>query len=230
MAHILNIETALGEARISIAKDGLVIASDSNPTQTDHASWMHVAIEKLVNDSTIAMSDLDAIAVSNGPGSYTGLRVGLSAAKGFCYALNKPLITLNTLELMAFSAIRRLDTDQHTSPVLFCPMIDARRMEVFMAIYDGDRKEVTKPSAMILDQHSFSELLENHKIYFFGNGSAKMKTVVSNQNAFFLDADTDASDLAMLSYSYLRDGKFADTAYAEPFYVKDFYTPSGGFS
>lgn len=163
------------------------------------------------------MKDINAVAVSNGPGSYTGLRIGLSAAKGLCYALQIPLITIGTLQMMAQAA-------KNSEANLFCPMIDARRMEVFTALYDSEGNEVMKPAALILDENSFAEELKESRILFFGNGAGKFKDICSNSNAIFKDIEAEASHLAKISQQKFTAGDFAALAYSEPYYVKEFFT------
>jgi len=224
MSIILNIDTATETAHVSIAKDGIVLKSYPNQTQKDHASFLQPAIQKLCKDTGIELKDIDAIAVTGGPGSYTGLRVGLSSAKGLCYALSKPLIMINTLEVLtasAFSATMGQPVDDST---LFCPMIDARRMEVFTAIYDSRLMEVLSPCAMILDEHSFQDELRKNKVIFFGSGSVKWAAICQEANASFAEVSIRPEAMASLSASFLSMDQFADPAYSEPFYLKDFQT------
>jgi tRNA threonylcarbamoyladenosine biosynthesis protein TsaB len=162
---------------------------------------------------------VDAIAITNGPGSYTGLRIGMATAKGICYALNKPLITLNTLLVMANAA-------KNENADLLCPMIDARRMEVFTAIYTKDLQTVKEPVAMELNEKNFGEELAVNSICFFGNGSDKFKAMKKNQQAFFCDIKMDATSMIVLSEKKFAEKDFADLAYAEPLYLKEFYTPA----
>jgi tRNA threonylcarbamoyladenosine biosynthesis protein TsaB len=218
MSLILNIDTAIENGSVCLAKNDIVIAVTENSNQRDHASWIHMAIQKLLTDNGYKLTDLDSVAVSSGPGSYTGLRVGLSTAKGLCYALNIPLITINTLELMAFSA-----KDQAIE--LISPMIDARRMEVFTAVYNKNMQEIVAPQACILEKDLFSELLKKQSIIFFGNGARKFKPLVQSPNADFPQIETNACHLADISYKFFEKRQFADLAYAEPFYLKGFFTP-----
>ena len=218
MSLILNIDTAVENASICLAKNGIAIETISNPDQKDHASWIHGAIQKLLTDGGYNISGLDAVAVSAGPGSYTGLRVGLSTAKGLCYALKIPLINIKTLLIMTFAA-------KEQAVEFICPMIDARRMEVFTAIYNKNMEEIIPAHARIIDKDLFSELLINHPIIFFGNGSGKFKSLVHSPNAEFPQIETNASHLADLSYHSFKNRDFADLAYSEPFYLKDFYSP-----
>eukprot|EP01035_Chromulina_nebulosa_P008319 gene8319-11275_t len=177
MALILNIDTTGQQGLVTLAKDGVSLASLMDDQPMQHASFLQPAIKKLMADAGYKLSELDVVAVSNGPGSYTGLRVGLASAKGLCHALNKPLITLNTLQVMAKTAIEQNAENPSFKPldsgssVVYCPMIDARRMEVFFALYDGDAKEVLAPSAAIVAEDFLREKLNSMSILFFGNGA-----------------------------------------------------------
>ena len=224
MALLLNIDTATETAVISIAENENVLSSVTNGDQKDHASFLQPAIKELLEKNNKAIGEVNAIAVTAGPGSYTGLRVGMASAKGLCYALHIPLITLNTLEVMGLSAINK--TRDHSS--LYCPMIDARRSEVFAAIYDSTLNEILKPCSMILDISSFSEALKKSKIYFSGSGAIKFKDMLQNENAVFTNDEITPDAMAQLSYKKLIDNDFSDIAYSAPFYLKEFYTPAPG--
>ena len=227
MAVILNIDTALDTACISLAENGKLLQSAINESQKDHAIWIHNAISKLLGESELAMANLDAIGVSIGPGSYTGLRIGLSTAKGLCYPLKIPLITINTLEMMTVSTIKEVEMstpDLLAETLLFCPMIDARRMEVFTAVYDLNLKEVVKPHARILDKNSFEDILMRQKILFWGNGSLKFQKVCQNLHAIFKKMPVNTLALATLTYKSFIGSNSADLAYAEPLYLKEFFT------
>jgi len=218
MALILNIDTAVEAASVCLAKDGGVLSVLKNDKQKDHASWLHVAIKEIFEKNNLDVGSTDAVSVTEGPGSYTGLRIGMATAKGICYALNKPLITLNTLLVMA-SAAKDSETD------LLCPMIDARRMEVFAAVYTKQLSIVKEPAAITLNENSFDEELKEQSICFFGNGSLKFKNIKDHRNAFFGDISFDAAIMASLSEKKFDKNEFADLAYAEPLYLKEFYTP-----
>lgn len=217
MSLILNIDTAVQTASVCLSENEKSLGSKINPLQKDSAAWLHVAINDLFHETNISLSELDAIAVSAGPGSYTGLRVGMATAKGLCYALQKPLIVLNTLQIMAAAA-------QQESTELLCPMIDARRMEVFTAIFDQNVEFVIPTSNIILNESSFQELLQKHSITFFGNGSNKFSPLIHHKNASFKTIEVTATamiDLANAKY-FLRN--FAELAYSEPLYGKDFHS------
>lgn len=217
MGLILNIDTALDIASICLAKDGMPLYFASNEQQKDHAKWLHPAIAASLRNEEVAISNVDAIAITIGPGSYTGLRVGLATAKGLCYVLNIPLITIGTLEMIAF-AVKDEATD------LICPLIDARRMEVFTAVYDKKMTSITEPQALIINENSFIELLSSHHIVFCGNGRSKLQSVISNKNAGFSGTTGNASNLAELSWTCFSQKQFADLAYTEPLYLKEFYS------
>ncbi len=219
MALILNIDTAVNTASICLAKDGEPLQFLINNDQKDHAAWLHSTIQKMIAAAGFAITDLEAIAVTIGPGSYTGLRVGLSAAKGLCFALNIKLITINTLEVMA-NAIKEDEAD------FFCPLIDARRMEVFMAVYNKKMEEVIKPCALVIEADSFDELLKTGKVVFVGNGSEKLKHHIVHPNIIFNKKVITAAEMVSLSEKLFLKKTFADLAYVEPFYIKEFYSPA----
>lgn len=218
MATLLNIDTAVETASVCLSNDIDVIGFSINENQKDHAAWLHTAIHDMVQGAGISINELDAIAISIGPGSYTGLRIGLATAKGLCYALDIPLITIGTLEMMA-NAVNKKKGEW------ICPLIDARRMEVFAAVYDGSLQEMVKPCAMIVDKNSFADLLSSHPVIFCGNGSKKLQAVLSDPNAIFSPHLATAVDLRQLSFSYFREKRFAGLAYTEPMYIKEFYSP-----
>ena len=226
MAIILNIDTALNSACISLSENEKGLGYALNGTAKDHAAWIQPAIYKLIKESGIKMSDLSAIGVCIGPGSYTGLRIGLSTAKGLCFALKIPLIAINTLETIASSAMNDIQTENldFTSDLLICPMIDARRMEVFTAVYDSSVEEIYEPHSRILDALSFDELLERQKMLFLGNGSLKFQQVCQNANAIFKKLALNPFALSGLTYKNFIGNNFATLAYAEPLYLKEFFT------
>ncbi|MET0392129.1 MAG: tRNA (adenosine(37)-N6)-threonylcarbamoyltransferase complex dimerization subunit type 1 TsaB [Chitinophagaceae bacterium] len=217
MATILNIDTSVDTASVCLSQDGHSIGYDSNEVQQDQAAWLHPAIQNMIAGAGMKLAALQAVAVTIGPGSYTGLRIGLSAAKGLCFSLSIPLIAVNTLEMMA-SAVKEEEAD------LLCPLIDARRMEVFTAVYDRNLVPVIGPTAMLITGPAFDELLATKTIVFSGNGSLKLKPVLHHPNAKFSDRKASASELAVLSEQYYRQEKFAGLAYSEPLYLKEFYT------
>jgi tRNA threonylcarbamoyladenosine biosynthesis protein TsaB len=221
VATILNIETATGVCSVALAVDGKVVAIKESYTKNSHAELITLFCEAVVNEAGIGFHELDAVAVSKGPGSYTGLRIGVSTAKGYCFATDKPLISIGTLEAMAAGMITNED---HPKDFLYCPMIDARRMEVYAAFFDGELKEIKPTKAVVVDENSFGELLSASKIIFAGDGAAKCKEVLSHQpNAFFKDGfSPSAAFMAQLSEKKFKQQDFEDVAYFEPFYLKDF--------
>ena len=217
MSLILNIDTALERASVCLANKSEVIQLSINPVQKNDATWLHTAIIDLMQKTGISFNALQAIAVSIGPGSYTGLRVGLSAAKGFCFALNIPLIAIGTLEIIAY-AVKNEAID------LVCPLVDARRMEVFTAIYDKRIFEKKGPAAMIINADSFASLLADHSILFCGNGAGKLRNIIESKNASFSSPACNAAHMAELSYNRFIKNEFAGLAYTEPLYIKEFYS------
>jgi tRNA threonylcarbamoyladenosine biosynthesis protein TsaB len=219
MSYILHINTALETASVSLALKGEVIIEQQNDIQKEHASFLQLAIGEMMQQAGIPLKNLGAVAVIHGPGSYTGLRVGMAGAKGICYGLSIPLVTVNTLEWMAGAC-------KNEEANLFCPMIDARRMEVFTALYTRSLEEITPPSSLILQPESFVKELETNKIVFFGTGAQKFAAIFSHPNALFKPLVSGAAELALISWNRYQNGIFADLAYSEPRYVKEFYTTS----
>lgn len=225
MALIISIDTALEEASVCLAENATVLAVKKNSSQTDHAAWIQVAIRELLADTERSPAHLSAVAVNEGPGSYTGLRVGMATAKGICYALSIPLITEGTLWLIAQRVKKEISLNSvYGYPLLICPMIDARRMEVFTVLYDLDLNEKTTPAALVLDKASFAEQLEDHAIIFCGNGSKKWQNLCIHHNAVFAEVSHNVADLAESASKKYENGIFSDLAYAEPAYLKNVYT------
>jgi tRNA threonylcarbamoyladenosine biosynthesis protein TsaB len=220
LAVILNIETATKVCSVTLAVDGEVKAIRESHVANSHAELVTIFSEEVIKEAGIGFNDLDAVAVSKGPGSYTGLRIGVSTAKGFCYALDKPLIAVNTLHAMAAGMIKLTGDDSF----LVCPMIDARRMEVYAAVFDTELNEIKATEAVIVDEHSFEDLLKDHQILFAGDGAPKCKDVLSHQKKAFFNNEfhPSAAFLAPLAEQKFLNKAFEDTAYFEPFYLKDF--------
>ena len=227
MPLLLNIDTATENASVCLCNNGNVLAFAESTEQKNHASFVQIAIEQIAANAQITLSQIDAIAVTNGPGSYTGLRVGLSSAKGLCYALQKPLILLHTLEVIATKIIATINNNStfKDSDFLVCPMIDARRMEVFMALYDKHLNIIIEPAALILSEESFKDELVNNPIFFGGNGSNKLEEILHQQNARFINVSYSATDMIGLSEKAYILNQFANLAYSEPYYLKEFYVP-----
>ncbi len=226
---ILLIDTSQETATVALAREGKVLFSEENKISKEHASWLHMAIRRMLTEADITLADLKAIAVIAGPGSYTGLRVGMAAAKGFCYALNIPLITRNTLEVMAES----MRSVAEKKNALICPMIDARRDEVFIALYSSvighrssviDLQVILPPQAMILDKNAFEIPLAENTIIFFGSGAEKWKKITESPSAIFEPQPGIIQAFATLSQRDFTSGNWADTVYSEPIYLKEFFT------
>ena len=217
MASILHIHTGLEKAYVALSKDLELLSYRSNEVQKDHGSFLQPAIKEIMNEGKVLMKDLDAISVINGPGSYTGLRVGLAAAKGLCYVLKKPLICISTLEWMARPF-------QNQEAKLICPLIDARRMEVFTAMYHANLSVFHPEHPEIIDENSFPEIEENI-ILFTGNGRDKLPEHIHlHKNAVFPDYESDASEQISIALKRFAGKAFNDLAYSEPNYGKAFYT------
>ncbi len=221
MSIILNIDTSLETASVSIAKNGIISSLQENAIQREHAAFVHVAIGELLAKEHLKPIQLDAVGVTLGPGSYTGLRVGLSAAKGLCYALNKPLITVGTLEVMTKDMIMQMEK---TTDCLFCPMIDARRMEVFTSIYDENFNEIMAPHATILSPQSFAENYDENMLIFFGSGMSKWREISKMTNAIFKENKSLPNALNMLTFQKFSLADFANLSSSIPQYSKPFYT------
>ncbi len=223
MSLILNIDTSAVTASICLAENGSILQEIINNTQKDHAAFLHNAVKEIFKSLSLDLKAVDAIAVTKGPGSYTGLRVGMASAKGLCYALNKPFITIGSLDTMAKAAIEA-SHKQGIGTELYCPLIDARRMEVFTALFDRQMNEVLSPYALILNESSFHEILERKTVSFFGSGTSKLAAFLSNENAFFVPPGNLTASLANLSFEKLLQQEFTDLVHSEPLYVKEFHS------
>lgn len=220
MAVILNIETSTEVCSAALTAEGMVLCHNEDFQGRNHAALLSGFVKRCLDHAREHEMKLDAVAVSLGPGSYTGLRIGLSEAKGLAYALDIPLIGVSTLQLLAVHAMFNADLDPD---VLLAPMIDARRMEVYTAVYDFALQEIMKPEPLILDENSYSDELARAKVAFFGNGSEKARKVITSPDAIFIpDVVPLASDMiALAERSYARR-EFIDLAYSTPEYLKDF--------
>ena len=216
MAYILNIETSTTNCSVALSQNGTVIGlKEDNSLGYSHAERLHVYIDKVLKTAQVSKNQLDAIAISKGPGSYTGLRIGVSAAKGLCFALNIPLISISTLEALA----HQIEISKGT----IVAMLDARRMEVYSAIYDAEYNLIRSTAAEVLTPESFRELLELSSVYFIGNGVLKTKDIITHQNAYFIENKLpSAKQMCVLSFDRFKKKDFEDVAYFEPFYLKDF--------
>ncbi|WP_299891412.1 tRNA (adenosine(37)-N6)-threonylcarbamoyltransferase complex dimerization subunit type 1 TsaB [uncultured Lacinutrix sp.] len=216
MALILNIETTTTNCSVSLSKEGeTLLLKEDYSNNYSHAERLHVFIESLLKEAKINKSELDAIAVSKGPGSYTGLRIGVSAAKGLCFALDIPLISVSTLEALAYQVKAKSG--------IIVPMLDARRMEVYSAVFSASYKMLRSIEAQILDESSFSEYLKSETVYFIGNGVEKTKTLINNDKAVFIEGKLpSANEMSILAYIKYKKSDTEDVAYFEPYYLKDF--------
>lgn len=216
MPVILNIETASTNCSVALAKDGQIIAfKEDNSKQFSHAERLHIYIQDVLKEANVETTDLDAVAVSKGPGSYTGLRIGVSSAKGLCFALGIPLISVETLTALAHQA-------QPESGVVVS-MLDARRLEVYSAIFASNYSQIRATEAQILDENAFSEYLEKGKVYFVGSGVEKTKDLITHSNAIFVEGKLpSAVQMALLSFEKYKISDTEDVAYFEPYYLKDF--------
>lgn len=223
MNTILNIDTSTTVCSVALSAEGECLSMRKDESGNNHSRVIGVFTQQLLQEADSNGWKVAAVALSQGPGSYTGLRIGTSFAKGLCYGMDIPLIAIPTLKIMAWAVAQRLKMEDVHTDALLCPMIDARRMEVYSAVYNMELNEVEAVSAKIIDQESFSGLLANRKIYFFGNGSNKCKDAITSHNAIFIDGVNPlAVDMAVMAHEAYNKKEFADVAYFEPFYLKDF--------
>lgn len=215
MTYILNIETSTKNCSVSLALNGKSIAvKEIAEAGFSHAEKLHVFFEDILKENNLTFKNLSAIAISQGPGSYTGLRIGVSSAKGLCYSLDIPLIAIDTLQSLA-SQVKFDDG-------IIIPMIDARRMEVYSAVFNRKQEKIRAVEAQIIDENSFSNIEE--KIYVVGDCQEKLRTVLTKDNFVFLNAIIypSAKEMCILSYQKFQNNDFVDVAYFEPYYLKDF--------
>ncbi|CAM4105300.1 MULTISPECIES: tRNA (adenosine(37)-N6)-threonylcarbamoyltransferase complex dimerization subunit type 1 TsaB [Flavobacterium] len=215
MSILLNIETATKNCSVSIAKEGkTILCKEIAEANFSHAEKLHVFIEEILNETNLTFKDLKAVAVSQGPGSYTGLRIGVSSAKGLCYALGLPLIAIDTLELLA----RRISIEEG----VIIPMIDARRMEAYTSLFDKDYNKIRKTEAEVINEASYEEI--KTAIHLVGDGIMKFKEVLTNDKFVYHDEVVfpSANEMSFLSYEKYKKSDFVDVAYFEPYYLKDF--------
>jgi len=201
---------------VSLSKEGkTIVLKEDYDKNYSHAERLHVYIDEVLKEAGISANDLSAIAVSKGPGSYTGLRIGVSAAKGLCFALDKPLISISTLEALAHQV-----TCQEG---VIVAMLDARRMEVYSAVFDSNHNKIRETEAQILNEQSFNSYLEKGKVYFIGNGVEKTKALLNHPNAVFIEGKLpSANEMSLLANKKFKISAFEDVAYFEPYYLKDF--------
>ena len=221
MSRILCVDTSSFICSVSVFENLSLISSNSTEVEKSHSKLIIQLIDQSLKDANIKINEIDAFAVSMGPGSYTGLRIGVSTIKGLCYSLEKPLISINTLEILSKSALNHIN---NYNDFFICPMIDARRMEVFTKMLDNNFNEVEKDKALILDDKSFNDIGVGKLIYFFGDGSNKFQKITNNKNFHFIDNIISSSkhmgELANIKY---ENNQFENLTTFEPFYIKDFF-------
>lgn len=219
---ILHIETSTNVCSVAVSENGKCVFSKLNDEGQNHAALLSLFIADAMKSIATKSQKLDAVAVSSGPGSYTGLRIGVSTAKGLCYGFGIPLIAVSTLEVLTAHATETVGKIENA---LFCPMIDARRMEVYAAFYNSVGDIQREIAADIIDENSYAEMLKQQVIYFFGNGADKLKTTLTHANVRFIDQlFPNAENMIALAEKAFQEQKFVDVAYFEPFYLKEFQT------
>jgi len=216
LAIILCLETATTNCSVGVANNGKIVSiKEDNSKNYSHAEKLHLFIDEALTDAGLSTKDLDAVAISKGPGSYTGLRIGVSAAKGLCFSLDIPLISIPTLDLLAY----KLEAKE----AYIVSMLDARRMEVYSAIYDAEVNQVRETQAQVLDEQSFAEYLEKSQVHFIGNGVAKFEDICKHSNAVFHKQKfPSVQEMAAIAESKYQKSDTEDVAYFEPYYLKDF--------
>lgn len=222
---ILCIETSTAVCSVALVENGNVIALRESIDGQNHAEKITIFIDEIMKEANVVYKDLDAIAVSMGPGSYTGLRIGVSTAKGFCYALEKPLIAVDTLAAMAYGFISsQLSAISYQPTAILCPMIDARRMEVYTAFFNEKLERTSETEALVIDENSFMELKQNNHLYLFGDGADKLATLFENdKNITVVEKfHCSAAYMSTLAEEAFKNKDFVDVAYFEPFYLKNF--------
>ena len=216
---LINIETATEVCSVALSKGEDIVSSIYSDKGNSHTEHLFPFIQEVLDKGNCKISEINGVALSIGPGSYTGLRIGASAAKGICYALNIPLIGVSTLQSIVFGAKSQPNTEQN---VLFCPMIDARRMEVFAALFDTNGEAITDVESKIVDESAFLSELNSNIICFCGNGMPKCKPFLQHQNARFVDVNLNAANMLTQALHKFSNKQFEDVAYFEPFYLKEY--------
>jgi tRNA threonylcarbamoyladenosine biosynthesis protein TsaB len=229
MPYILLLETSSPVCSVALSNGPDIIHCIESSEPNVHSSLLSVFIHKILQDSSITANQLSAVAVSNGPGSYTGLRIGLSTAKGICYGADLPLIALDSLQVMA-AWFKKSSLTPIESNALLIPLIDARRQEVYAGYYNTEILPVKNPEAIILNEHSFEDFMQHHACLFIGNGAEKTKNILKNHynSTFYPDFTTSANGMADIAWQMYQQQQFADVAYTEPFYLKEAYTTTPG--
>ena len=221
---ILCLETSTAVCSVALVRNGKLISLRESLDGQNHAEKITLFIDEVMKEADISYQELDAIAVSKGPGSYTGLRIGVSTAKGLCYAMEKPLIAIDTLSAMANGFISCQSIANSQQPIVLCPMIDARRMEVYTAFFNDKTEKISDTKALIIDENSFQDLRRDHHLYLFGDGADKLASLFDNKGSISVIENfrCSAAYMAQLADKSFREKDFVDTAYFEPFYLKDF--------
>lgn len=219
MPKILSIESGTSICSVALSYNRQIIALRESDGEIAHAAKLSVFTDEVLTCQNLDVSDLDAIAVSEGPGSYTGIRIGVSTAKGLCFGADKPLIAVGSLQSLAKLAV---ETVKPSPEMLLCPMIDARRMEVYTALFDSNANMINRISAQIIDENTFAELLKTNRIIFFGSGAEKCKPIINSPNAIFADIKASAKGMTDIAIEKFASSDFVDIACFEPFYLKDF--------
>lgn len=229
-ARILHIETATNICSVALSEGERLIAIRESDEDKSHGALLTVFMDEVLKEGRLKSKDLDAISVSIGPGSYTGLRIGVSAVKGFAYALNLPIIGIETLLALAIGAKAEqevMELAEHNPDLLLCPLLDARRMEVYSAFYTLDEQAFRKVHADIIDSDSYNDILNSRPVAFFGNGSQKVKEILTHENVCFVDGIVpSARNMILPSLDAFGKKRYEDTAYFEPYYLKDFIATS----
>ncbi len=217
MAIILHLETATTNCSVSISRDDeIIVLKENNAASYSHSEQLHVFIKEALKEASLSFSDLDAVAISKGPGSYTGLRIGVSAAKGICFSLDIPLISIPTLQSMA----NQVDLKPGE---LVIPVLDARRMEVYSCVYDNNYQKIRETRAEVINEESFVEYLGENKVYVMGSGAEKCRGVLQHPNFIFNESVVpSAKDMVSIAFEKYESKQFEDVAYFEPYYLKDF--------
>lgn len=220
MGMIINLETATTNCSVSIARNGeVIVLKEDNSPNYSHSEQLHIFIQEALKEASLSFKDISAIAVSKGPGSYTGLRIGVSAAKGLCFSLDLPLISVPTLESLA-----QQGRDKKFDFII--PLLDARRMEVYSTVFDADGNNIRETRAEIIQEESFLEYAQKGKVLLIGDGAEKCKALLEHPNFSYESALPTAKELGMISYKKFKASEFENVAYFEPYYLKDFMLQS----
>jgi tRNA threonylcarbamoyladenosine biosynthesis protein TsaB len=223
MTKILCLDTATDICSVALFENDKLISSRESGDDRSHAIKLAVYIDEVLREAKTSANELSAVAVSMGPGSYTGLRIGVSTAKGICYGAGIPLLSVSTLQAMCYGVSAEFLTSNKLADFYFCPLLDARRMEVYTSVFDGKFQPAKDISAEIIDENSFNEFLSVKPTIFFGSGAEKIKPVIQHPNALFFDNYIhSAKNMLIPATEKLRQQQFEDVAYFEPFYLKDF--------